>query len=379
MIGEMLCAISKRLNRRPARPKTWNQSGGSIPLRVFFLVIVWLAAAAGSGADTISSGYSGAPRRIVLLVDEIKQVRNLPVVIAEGLGLLRGNDFVVTVMNIRDDVPTADMLMDGRVDAVMAYYHHNVVNQSEGRKFEAIVTLGVTPGAKIMVANQSKEKYKSLSELKGARIIAGGAGSSKTTVANALVLAGGNKISDYTRIPNESKDKIVAALKDGEADFVVAPTPDGDYYEAQGVATVFADLTTVEGTKKHLGTLFPTATVYMTAEHATANPEIAQHLATAFACTLQWMNTHSQQEIFAAIPSAIIGKDRDTYFQTMKEALPMFATDGSMPMDGAEKEWRVLSEFNPKFKTVRVEDTYTNAFAGEALRRCKAPALPIKQ
>jgi len=253
MIGEMLCAISKRLNRRPARPKTWNQSGGSIPLRVFFLVIVWLAAAAGSGADTISSGYSGAPRRIVLLVDEIKQVRNLPVVIAEGLGLLRGNDFVVTVMNIRDDVPTADMLMDGRVDAVMAYYHHNVVNQSEGRKFEAIVTLGVTPGAKIMVANQSKEKYKSLSELKGARIIAGGAGSSKTTVANALVLAGGNKISDYTRIPNESKDKIVAALKDtfkvenvapghctGEPTFAALKQAFGSSYIYAGVGTSLA-------------------------------------------------------------------------------------------------------------------------------------------
>jgi NitT/TauT family transport system substrate-binding protein len=347
-------------------------------MRVLFPVIVWLATCVSLGAEPILLVDGGTSHRIVLLVDEIKSIRNLPVAVAERLGYLQRDGFTVTVMNIRDDIPTADMLMDGRVDAVMAYYHHNIVNQAEGRKFEAIVTLGVTPGVKVLVANQSKEKYKTVADLKGARIIAGGTGSSKTTVANALMLAGGHKISDYTRIPNESKDKIVAALKNGEADLVVAPTPDGNYYEAQGVATVFADLTTVEGTKKYFGTLFPSATVYMTAERAGANPEIAQHLATAFACTLKWINTHSPEEILAVIPGEISGKDRDSYFRTLKEELPMFATDGRMPEEGAEKEGKVLSEFNPKYKSVRIEDTYTNKFAEQGLERCKAGLQQVR-
>jgi NitT/TauT family transport system substrate-binding protein len=46
----------------------------------------------------------------------------------------------------------------------------------------------------------------------------------------------------------------------------------------------------------------------------------------------------------------------------------MFATDGRMPADGAEKEWRVLAEFNPAYKSVDVEQTYTNAFADGALK-----------
>jgi NitT/TauT family transport system substrate-binding protein len=308
------------------------------------------------------------PARIVLLVDEIKAVRNFPIVIAERLGYLKGDGVVVTVMNTRDDVPSADMLMDGRIDAVMAYYHHNIVNQSEGRNFEAIVTLGVTPGAKVLIASQSKDKFKTLSDLKGSRIIAGGAGSSKTTVANYLLLAGGNRITDYTRIANESKDKIVATLKSGGADLVIAPTPDGDYYEAQGVATLFADLTTVEGTKKHLGALFPSATVYMTTERASSHPEIAQHLATAFVHTLKWINTHTAEEIAALIPVEISGKDRAAYLKVLKEEIPMFANDGRMPADGAQQEWRVLSEFNPKYKPVKVEQTYTNRFVDEALR-----------
>ena len=51
------------------------------------------------------------------------------------------------------------------------------------------------------------------------------------------------------------------------------------------------------------------------------------------------------------------------------KAIPMFANDGTMPVDGAEKEWRVLSEFNPKAKAVKLEQTYTNKFVNEALQK----------
>jgi NitT/TauT family transport system substrate-binding protein len=304
------------------------------------------------------------PERIVLLVDEIKAIRNVPVVVAERLGYLDG----VTVMNIRDDAPTAEMLMDGRVDAVMAYYHHNIVNRAAGRDFQAVVTVGVTPGAKVLVANQARDKYKSPKDLKGSRIIAGGAGSSKTTVANALLLAGGHGISDYTRIANESKDKIASTLKSGGADLVVAPTPDSTYYEAQGVASVFADLTTPEGTRKVLGSLFPSATLYMTSERVKAHPEIAQRLADGFVRTLRFLHSHTAEEILAVIPPEISGPDRAAYLKVLKEELPMFAGDGRMPAGAAEEEWRVLAEFRPDYKSVKVAETYTNEFVDTAIR-----------
>ena len=155
-----------------------------------------IVAALLSLACLLCSPASGADSRVVLLVDEYKAIRNFPLIVAERLGYLKGEGVIVTVMNIRDDIPHAQMLADGRIDATMAYYHHNIVNQSEGRDSEAIVTLGVTPGAKVLVANHAKDKYRTPADLKGARIIAGGAGSSKTSVANYLVLAGGHKIVD---------------------------------------------------------------------------------------------------------------------------------------------------------------------------------------
>ena len=335
--------------------------------RLFSCVAMSVLAAMGAAHAQSASTAVALSKRIVLLVDEIKQPRSLPVVLAERLGYLKDDGYAVTVMNIRDDVSKDDLLMDGRIDAVMAYYHHNVVNHSRGYSTQAIVALGVTPGMKVMIANQAKGKYKSAADLKGSRIIAGGAGSSKTTTANWLVTAGGHALGDYTRIANESKDKIVATLKSGGADLVIAPTPDGSYYEAQGVATTWLDLTTAENTKRELGTLFPSNTIYMSTDRLRSNPEIARHLARAFERTLQFINSHTPEEILAVVPPEVSGKDRAAYLEVLKEQIPMFASNGRMPVDGAQGEWRVLAEFNAKYKSVNVGDTYTNRFVDEAL------------
>ena len=307
-------------------------------------------------------------KRIVLVVDEWKAVRNLPVVVAERLGYLRADGMDLAVMNVRDDVWHGDMLMDGRADAVMAYWHHNAVNQSLGRDTRAIVTLGVTPGAKVLVANQVRDKYKTLADLRGARFISGGAGSSKTTIANALVLAGGLQLADYTRLGTDGKDLNVAALREGRADFIVAPTPDASFYEAAGVATLWADLTTLEGTKKAFGMAFPTTTVFMSSERIRQRPDIARHLAKAFVKALAFINTHSADEVAQVIPPEVMGKDHAKYMAALREALPMFANDGRMPAGAAAGELRVLAEFDPKFRPVDVERTYTNAFVDDVLK-----------
>jgi NitT/TauT family transport system substrate-binding protein len=308
-------------------------------------------------------------RRIVLLVDETHAVRNFPVLLAERLGYLEGDGMTVTVMNTRNEVPHADMLADGRVDAVMAYYHHNIVNQSRGHNTEAVVTLGVTPGAKVLVSDRARASYASPGRLKGSRFISGGAGSSKTTVSNYLVLAGGGKIDDYVRLPALGLEKNSMALQDGSADFVVAPTPDADFYLARGGATVFADLTTVEGTRKYLGDLFPSSTIFMNSARVKEHPEIAQHLANAFVRTLRYIHAHTAEEIAALMPDEATGKDRAAYLAVLKQEIPMFANDGRMPPSAAAQEWRVLAAANPTYARVQPELTYTNAFVDAALKQ----------
>ncbi|WP_243469205.1 hypothetical protein [Paraburkholderia sp. PGU19] len=98
------------------------------------------------------------------------------------------------------------------------------------------------------------------------------------------------------------------------------------------------------------------------------HPEIARYLAGAFVRTLQYINSHTPEQIMAVIPPEISGKDRAAYLKMLKEEIPMFANDGRMPDDGATKECRVLAAANPAYESVKVDRTYTNAFVEEALR-----------
>ena len=307
-------------------------------------------------------------KRIVLLVDEIKAIRSFPVVLAERLGYLKDGDKDVIVMNIRDDVFHDKLLQDGRVDAVMAYYHHNIVNQPKGIATEAVVTLGVTPGMKVLVSNAAASKYPAPSDLKGSTILTGGNNSSKTTVVNQLVLNAGLSLSDYKRMPTYGKDKNLVLLKSGEADLLAAPNPDDIFYLESDSTKVFADLTDLEDTKKYLGAPFPSNTIFMTSDRVKKHPEIAQHLANAFVKTLKFINSHTAEEIADVIPDEIKGKDKEKYLKILKQQIPMYANNGLMPEDGARKEFEALWKFNEKLKDVDLGKTYTNRFVQIALK-----------
>ena len=308
-------------------------------------------------------------KRIVLLVDEIKAIRSFPVVLAERLGYFRDQGMDVAVMNIRDDVFHDKLLADGRIDAVMAYHHHNIVNHSKGMPSQSIVSLGITPGMRLLVAPHARERMRTAADLKGARIITGGNNSSKTTVTNYLVRRAGFTFADYTRLPAYANEKAAAMLKDGEADLIMAPNPDDDYFLSRGLAFEFINLITPEDTRRHLGEVYPSNTIFMTTARIEQNPEIAQHLANAFVRTLKYINGRSAEELAAVIPPEIRGKYASAYVKTLGEQMPMYAGNGLMSAKGAEGETQVFADFNPAYRGVKAEATYTNRFASEALAR----------
>jgi NitT/TauT family transport system substrate-binding protein len=303
--------------------------------------------------------------KVVLAVDGIKVVRNLPVLLAQNLGYFKAEGLDVSFMETSADAKVDAMLVDGRVAGMVAYYHHTIVAQAEGRACEAVITMAVTPGYELLVANQLKGSVGSPADLKGKRIIAGGPHSAKSTVANWLVLHAGYQLADYTRLAPTDKMKIAESLRKGEADFVIAPEPDATFYRTQGVASLFADIYSVAGTRQSLGSIFPSTVLYMSTPYAQANPDLAQHLVNAFARTLKFINTHNPAEITALVPEMMTGENQEP--GVMEQGVKMFATDGLMPAEAAKMETMVLSALFPEYAKVSVADTYTNEFVSRTL------------
>ncbi len=311
--------------------------------------------------------------RAVLVVDGIKEVRNLPAIVAERLGYFKDEGLTVTLAELRDEAPTEELLFDGRADGAVAFYHHTILSQAEGKLTEAVITMGGSPGLKVMVANRVKDQIKTVADLKGRKIFTGGANSGKTTAANWLFVHAGFSAKDFTGLPLLPREEMAAALKDGRADAIVAHEPDATYYQAEGVASVFVDLTSVAETKKHLGSVFPTTALYMTNAFVAAHPALTQKLVNAFYRSNQFINTHSAAEILAVLPKEVAGKLQPAavYANNLKEDMQMFATDGRLDVAAATTEWKVMANYAKKFTGVKIAETYTNEFVDAAARVSK--------
>jgi NitT/TauT family transport system substrate-binding protein len=323
-------------------------------------------AAVGAALGGRETAAAAAPASVVVAVDGLKLVRNLPVLLADRLGYFHEEGLNVTFQETAAGPAIDDQLLDGRIAAMAAYYHHTIVAQMEEAKaMEAVVTLAVTPGYKVLVAARLKDRVSGPSDLKGRRIISGGEHSAKTTSANWLVLHAGLKATDYTRLSTGDRAKIAQALRDGAADFVIAPEPDADAYLAQGVAAPFADLYSVAGTRQALGSVFPSAVLYMSQRYVAAHPEVAQSLVNALVRALHYLNTHSVAQLRALVPDVAAGEARDP--GVLEEGVKMFATDGRMPAEAAAQEAEVVGIQFPQYRGVKVGETYTNALVERAL------------
>ena len=306
------------------------------------------------------------PAKVILAVDGIKVVRNLPVLLADHLGYFRDEGLSVTLTETAVTPQVDDMLTDGRVTGMVAYYHHTIVAQSEGRSCLSVITMGVTPGYTLLIANHLKGKVTRLAELKGKRIITGGPHSAKSTSANMLMLHQGFAITDFTALPTKDRVANAATLKKAEADFIIAPEPDAGFYEAEGAATVFADLYSVEGTRRTLGSTCPSTVLYMSTTYARAHPELTEHLVRAFARALTFINTHSVKEITAAAPEVVGGEGKEP--RVIAQGLKMFATDGVMEDAAARSEAKAISALFPEYAKVDLAKTYTNEFIAAVLK-----------
>lgn len=328
-----------------------------------------LAAALIGGAA--AAGASPPPRpRVVLAVDGVAEPRNLPALLAERLGYFRDAGLIVTLVDAPADPSVAQLVADGRADGTVAYYHHTFMSQAtDGTVTTAVAVLGVTPAQRLMVASRLHDRVHSIADLKGLKIITGGANSGKTTATNWAFLHSGLTPRDYTALPLRPREAAARALAQGEADAIMAHEPDASFYESTGAAFEVADLETAEGTRKALGTIYPSTALYFPATYTSAHPAEVKALTAALLRALHFIETHDAPAIVAVLPAQVGGSDRATFVRQIARDKQMFAGDGRMDPHAAAAELEAMAAINPAYRQVRLGETYSNAFVEDAERR----------
>ena len=311
-----------------------------------------------------------AEPRIVLAVDGTHQPRNLPVLVAERLGYFKEAGLTVTLVDAPADPSIHQLLADGRVDGVAAYYHHTFASQVEGKPLaKAVVIMGATPQLKLLVAERLHGQVRELADLAGRKIITGGINSGKTTTMTMLAQRAGFGPSGYVRLPLGSRDDMAEAMRSGEADAIVVHEPDASFYLKSGAAFQLLEVMSVPGTRSAIGDVYPTTALYLPAAFIAARPAAVQGLVDACLKAMAWINARNAAEIVEVLPPKMVGEDRETFIRLLEEDRLAFATNGRLSLPAATTMLAAMTALQPKYSKVRIEDTFTNAFVDKAAGR----------
>jgi NitT/TauT family transport system substrate-binding protein len=326
-------------------------------IRTITLASAVLFGMASQGAMAADSG------KITIMVGGITKLIYLPAKLTEQLGYFKDEGLDVELLSQPAGVDAENELLAGAVQAVVGFYDHTIDLQTKGKDTKAIVVFGQVPGEVEMVSTKAADTLKSMADVKGKTLGVTGLGSSTSFLTQYLASVHGLTSSQYTMLPVGADASFMAAIKQSRIDAGMTTEPTVSKLLATGEAKVLVDMRTVEGTKAALGGTYPASSLYVQSAWADGHKADATKLAHAFVRTMQFIHTHSAEEIAAKMP-ADYQKDKALYVSALKASLPMYTADGKMPADGPETVLKVLSGFNPavKGKHVDLSKTYTNEF-----------------
>jgi NitT/TauT family transport system substrate-binding protein len=326
-------------------------------IRTITLASAVLFGMASQGAMAADSG------KITIMVGGITKLIYLPAKLTEQLGYFKDEGLDVELLSQPAGVDAENELLAGAVQAVVGFYDHTIDLQTKGKDTKAIVVFGQVPGEVEMVSTKAADTLKSMADVKGKTLGVTGLGSSTSFLTQYLASVHGLTSSQYTMLPVGADASFMAAIKQSRIDAGMTTEPTVSKLLATGEAKVLVDMRTVEGTKAALGGTYPASSLYVQSAWADGHKADATKLAHAFVRTMQFIHTHSAEEIAAKMP-ADYQKDKALYVSALKASLPMYTVDGKMPADGPETVLKVLSGFNPavKGKHVDLSKTYTNEF-----------------
>jgi NitT/TauT family transport system substrate-binding protein len=320
-----------------------------------------------------SCGRTSTPgTRVRVAIGGQNQLIYLPTTLAQELGFYRDEGLDVELQDHAGGAKSLQALLGGSADVVSGFYDHTIQMAADGRELVAFVTMLRFPGLVLVSSPQSAGTVTTIEHLKGHIAGVTTAGSSTQMLLTYLLQRHGVKADEVSITAIGSAATAIAAIEHGKVDAGMMADPAFTLVSRRNpTARVLADLRTAAGVKEAFGTdTYPGAVLYAPGPWIRANHETTVKLARAILRTLQWMQTHTPQEITAKTPKTFRGEDDALYSEALEHSMPMFSPDGTMAADGAETVHTLLAASMEKVRTAKIDvsKTYTNEFvAGSAV------------
>jgi NitT/TauT family transport system substrate-binding protein len=291
----------------------------------------------------------------------------LPNILTKQLGYFDQQGLDVTLIDEASGQSSEDSVLAGQVDAGSGSYNHTIELQAAGKNMECVIQLDVAPGEAEMVSTKAAAQIQSVKDLKGKNLGVTELGSGTQTITVALLDKVGISQDQAHFQPVGAGDTFIAAMQQGSIDAGMTTEPTISRLLATGAAKVLVDLRTPETTQAALGGSYPFICLFMKNDYVNSHKEVVQKLVNSYTKTLQWMHTHTPDEITAQVPVDYYAGDKNLYVAALKSQLSIFSPDGKMPVDGPASVLNIEQKTNQDVngKKIDLTLTFTNEFVGK--------------
>ncbi len=307
---------------------------------------------------------NGGASHVRIAIGGQNQLIYLPATLARELGFYREEGLDIELQDHAGGSKALQAMVGGSADVVCGFYDHTIQMAAEGRELVSFVTILRYPGLVLVTSPQTS--VTKIEDLKGKVAGVTTPGSSSHMLLTFLLHRHGVEADAVSVTGIGGAATAVAAVERGTVDAGMMSDPAFTIVQrrAPGVR-VLADLRHAEGVREALdASTYPASVLYTRGDWMRANRETTAKLARAITRTLEWMQTHSPEEIADRTPPDFRGEDRALYVEALKNTMAMFSPDGIMAEDGPKAVHGLLAQSleNVRAATIDLSKTYTNDF-----------------
>ena len=315
------------------------------------------AEAQGPEKKDVRLGVGGAPA-----------LYYLPLALTERLGYFKEQGLNVEINDFKGGSQSLTALIGGSADVVTGAYEHTLRMQAKGQDIVAVIELGRYPGISLAVKKDRADKFKSLADLKGAKIGVTAPGSSTNMIVWYLMAKAGLKPDDASFIGVGAGAGAVAAMQKGEIDAIANIDPVMAKLEAAGEIVTLAETRTTEGTGKVFGGPMSAAVLYVKRDWLEKHPNTVQALTNAFYKTLTWMQKATPEAIADTVPPEYWLGDKALYTAAVKANMQVYSQDGIVSAESRQRSLDFLKQFDKEIAAANIDPgkTWDDRFVKKA-------------
>jgi NitT/TauT family transport system substrate-binding protein len=320
-------------------------------------------------ALALTSGLAVAQTKVTVAIGGGACLCYLPTVLAKQLGEYEKAGLAVELVDLKGGSDALKAVLGGSADVVSGYFDHCVNLAAKKQEMQSFVVYDRYPGLVLVVSPSHNATIKSIKDLAGKKVGVSAPGSSTDFFLKYLLKKNGVAASDVAVIGVGLGATAVAAMQQGQIEAAVMLDPSvtvlqGSYPDLR----ILSDTRTQKDTLDVFGGEYPGGSLYSTTAWVKSHEKEAQGLTNAIVNTLDWIHSHSPEEIMAKMPPEIVGKNKELYLAALKNTIPMYSKTGLMDPKGADAVLAVFSESSPEVAKANIDlaKTFTNRFVEQA-------------